>query len=223
MTLSQKTRRVLYFVLFLGALVAVSLLLQDVFENLVVALARYEAARPVLGPLLFVVLAAASVMLGPFTSAPLMPFAVGVWGTGKTLALLLTGWLAGNAAAYGIGYHFGYPVVSLIVPAAVLQKWIRFLREGVSAWGIFLIRLAVPAEIGYVFGLLKYDFRKYLAVVFLAEVPFAVALVYGGEAFLNGRWPRLITYVTGIVALIATALILSNAERKRRTAAGQSS
>lgn len=216
MRFPARTRRILWLTVFVVGIVGLSLLLQDVFNELVAVLAGYEEGRPVSGPALFVLLAGASVMLGPFTSAPLMPFAVGVWGAGKTLALLLVGWALGNSAAYGIGYHFGHPIMGRIVSAEGLRKWMRFLREEVSVWGLFLIRLAAPAEIGYAFGILKYDFRKYLAIVLPAELPFALIVVYGGEAFLDGHWITLAGLVTSAFLIMGGAWLIANGRKKSR-------
>ncbi len=208
MPFSARQRRIFWGIVLVAAVIGLALLLQDVLNTLVVALAEYEATRPILGPVLFILLAAASVMLGPFTSAPLMPFAVGVWGTGKTLALLFFGWSVGNTIAYAIGYYFGFPLVRRIVPEEHLRKWMHFLRERVSAWGIFLFRLAAPAEIGYAFGILKYDFRKYLAIVLAAEVPFALVVVYGGDAYIDGRWATLAIIAGGALLLMGGAWLL---------------
>jgi uncharacterized membrane protein YdjX (TVP38/TMEM64 family) len=216
MRLTERVRKGIWLALLVAVLVGASLLLQDVFDTLVHGLAAYERQRPLSGAAVFILLAACSVMLGPFTSAPLIPLVVGVWGTEKTLALLLLGWAVGNAAAYGIGYHFGLPIVRRIVPAEALAKWTRFLGEKVSVWTLFLFRLAAPAEIGYVFGILRYDFPKYLAIVVPAEIPFALVVVYGGEAFIDGRWMTLLIYSVAAIALMAGAGYLYVASRKNR-------
>jgi len=197
-------------------LVGAALLLQDVFGAVVVHLAAYGETRPVFGPLLFIVLAAFSVMLGPFTSAPLMPFAVGIWGPTITLLLLFAGWILGNAAAYGIGFHFGYPLVRKFVRKDKLDHWIGYLGGKISLWMIFLLRLAAPAEIGYAFGILKYDFIKYMVVVLAAEVPFAIILVYGGDAFVERRWPELIVLVAVAAIIMTLAFHAFERARKRR-------
>lgn len=214
------TRRHTYLALFIVTLVGASLLLQDVFDATVAHLAVYEETRPVLGPLLFVLLAAASVMLGPFTSAALMPFAVGVWGAWASLALLLVGWILGNAAAYGVGYHFGIPVVRRLVPKDRLSRWTTFLREKIDVWLLFLFRLAAPAEIGYVFGILKYHFFTYLVVVFAAELPFALILTFGGDAFAHGNWRELFALSAGAALITLGSLRTFNGIRKRRAGSG---
>lgn len=210
-----KYRPYLPLALFVVVLAVAAMLLHGAFDGIVARLAAYEESNPVLGVVLFVLLAAASVLLGPFSSAPLIPFAVEVWGTGKTLVMLMAGWAVGNAAAYGIGYVFGHPIVDRLVPRGELRKWMAFLRDEVDAKLIFLFRLAVPAEIGYAFGILKYDLWKYLAIVILAEVPFALLLVFGGEAFLDRQWLSLAAFVAAAIITMAVAYALFRRARKR--------
>lgn len=167
---------------------ATSALLQDTFYHITNNLQTFVEHNKVLGPIIFILLAAASVLLGPFTSAPLVPSAVIIWGTGLTLGFLILGWLLGNTLAYGVGYYFGYPLVKKLLPDNKVEEWITLLSENVDIWLAFLFRLATPSETGYVFGTLKYNFLKYFTITLIAELPFAVVTVYAGEAFINTGW-----------------------------------
>ena len=70
---------------------------------------------------------------------------------------------------------------------------------------LLLFRLAMPSETGYVFGLFRYDFCRYLLITFLAELPFAILIVYGSDAFIQTNWWSFaILFLVG-VAIIALA------------------
>lgn len=203
---NKRLQTALAIILVIAVLFGIGFLLQDVFTELGASLDSYASAHPVLGPLFFILLAAASVMLGPFTSAPIVPLAIFLWGPLPTLGYLLSGWVFGNAVAYAIGFYLGHPVVRRVVPKAKLDRWIRFVSEEADITLLFFFRLVSPSEMGYVFGILKYDFWKYAALSVFSEIPVALALVYAGDAFVSNNWWGFAVF--GIVWLFAMLVAL---------------
>jgi uncharacterized membrane protein YdjX (TVP38/TMEM64 family) len=175
--------------------------LQDWINQLIVELTKYiddtVAAR-----IIFTVLAALSVMLGPFTSAPIVAPAVAVWGEGITLLWTMMGWTVGNSLAYVIGKYLGYPAVRWLISPSKLERWSSFVRDRAALAPIIVLRLTVPSEIGYVFGILQYPFLRYLIISVSAELPFAILLIYAGQAFISGEWR-----VLGIIGIVWIFLI----------------
>jgi len=175
--------------LLLGALVAffvaTSFSLQSIFQYYIPLLERAISGIGNWAPAFFVGLAALSVLFGPFSSVFLVPLAVAVWGTNTAFGLLLGGWLAGGILAYGIGYSLGYALVVRIVSRRKVDKWLHEISAHATFMLAFLFRLAMPAETGYVFGITRYHFGKYLAIIFLAEIPFAFMVIYASDAFLS--------------------------------------
>ncbi|MBI4049926.1 MAG: VTT domain-containing protein [Candidatus Doudnabacteria bacterium] len=181
-------RRILYLVLLIGFLAAIfsaSTYLQDVFFRFTDVLARFVAAHGFWGVLIFVGLAALSAMLGAVSSIPLVPSAVLIWGIPQTLALLLSGWVIGNVFSFGVGRRFGYPLVQRVVGRQRLSAWLSSLESRLSFFVLLLFRLTTPSETGYVFGILKYNFWKYLLITMLSEIPIALIAVYGSEVFID--------------------------------------
>lgn len=159
--------------------------LQNIFNETVGSVQAYAGQNNVLLIVLFIALAALSAMLSPFSSVPLVPIAIMIWGGLLTTALLLTGWLIGEVLAYGAGYYAGYPFVSQL---SSFEK-VRYYRERISRKTEFLLivlfRFAMPAEIpGYVLGIARYNFWKYFLATFLAELPFAIVVSYASEALV---------------------------------------
>lgn len=166
----------------------------------------YIAAQPVAGPVVFVVLSALSAMLAFFSSAVLVPVAVYNWGRPATAGMLWLGWLLGGACAYATGRYLGRPMVRGLVPARLADFYLRRLPAQVDFPTALLFQLAMPSELpGYLFGLLRVPFRRYLAALALVEAPFAIGTVLLGESFIRreGGW-MLVLAIAGVgVSLLA--------------------
>ena len=130
------------------------------------------------------VLSALSAMLSPFSSVPLVPSAIAVWGTGLTLVFLIGGWLLGGGVAYVIGKWFGYPVVTALISPKTVDRWIGEVESKLHFLLILLFRIATPSETGYIFGIMRYNFGKYLLATLISELPYGLVIVYAGQAFL---------------------------------------
>ncbi len=155
-------------------------------------------ARPVTGALLFVLLAAVSAMFAFVSIAVVIPLAVYVWGNALSLALLWAGWILGGAIAYGIARYLGRPVVRWLTDRA-LGKIERYVGPSTPFRVVLLLQIGLPSEIpGYVLGLAKYPFGKFLLALALAELPYTVATVYLGAGFISAR--------SGLVLAVGFAL-----------------
>lgn len=163
--------------------------------------------RPVLGAAVFVVLSAVSAMLAFFSSAVLVPVALSTWGKPLTLLLLWLGWALGGAAAYAVGRFLGRPAVTrLLSPATVARYEDRISRR--TPFGLVLLfQLALPSEVpGYVLGLVRYSFWRYLASLMLAELPYAVGTLYLGASFLDRRPAMLVALGVAGALLMGCAI-----------------
>jgi uncharacterized membrane protein YdjX (TVP38/TMEM64 family) len=172
------------------------------------AFESFAAERPVLAVGTFVGLAALSIILGPFSSAPTVPFAVTAWGESLTFLLLLGGWIFGAVIAYAIGWGIKESLVELFVGREKLAKWLDRIARRLDFLTLLLFRLAMPSETGYVFGILRYRFRSYLLITLLAEIPFALFLVYGSSAIVNLSGWSLALIALAWVTVIGIALRL---------------
>jgi uncharacterized membrane protein YdjX (TVP38/TMEM64 family) len=159
--------------------------------------------RPVLGVVVFVVLSALSAMLAFFSSAVLVPVALSTWGKGLTLVLLWGGWTLGGAMAYAVGRYLGRPVVTVFLSEATIARYEDRISRHAPFGLVLLFQLALPSEIpGYVLGLVRYRFWRFLAALLLAELPYALGTLYLGASFLE-RQP-----LTLIALGVAGALLM---------------
>ena len=156
--------------------------------------------RPVLGVTVFVLFAALSAMLAFVSSAVIVPVGVYVWGKGISMMLLLIGWVLGGVFAYAVSRFLGRPVVRALTSVPVLERYTdRFSRT--APFGLVLLfQAAMPSEIpGYLLGLVRYDFWKYLLALTLTEIPYSAATIYLGAGFVERR----IWLLVGVGAVMA--------------------
>lgn len=206
--MNKKTLFIFLLVLFVAFLFGSSAYLQEALSGLTAIFDEFVQQHPVFGPAAFFLLTAVSILLGPFSSLPIIPLAIAAWKVVPTLSLLLLGWLAGGCGAYAVGRYAGQPLVGKIVGRQRLEEWMAKLRPRMTFPLLLLFRLAMPSETGYVFGLLGYDFGRYLLITFLAELPFALLAVYAGDAFLRTGWWSFAALLLAGVAIIALTYYL---------------
>jgi uncharacterized membrane protein YdjX (TVP38/TMEM64 family) len=159
------------------------------------------------GMLIFVALAAVSAMVAFFSSAVLVPPGVYAWGSGVTFLLLWIGWLAGGVLAYAGGRWFGRRLVAWLINEDQLRRYEQRVSAHAPFFVILLFQMALPSEVpGYVVGVLRYPFARYLAALALAELPFAAGSVYLGESFIRGDYRGLAGLGLTMIALSVAAV-----------------
>ncbi len=176
------------------------------------------ARHPVGGPLAFVGLSALSAMLGFVSSAVLVPAAVYAWGAASTMLLLWIGWTLGGATAYTLAATFGRPLLRWLVSGPSLSRYQHLLDRRPTFGAVLVFQLALPSEIpGYVLGLARYPFARYLAALMLAELPYAVGTVLLGLGFVERDTATLVAVcLVGAVGLAIVARLLRARSDRRR-------
>lgn len=180
--------------------------LQGIFFETVASVQGYTHEGTALMATLFIALAALSAMLSPFSSIPLIPVAVMIWGKSLTAIFLLSGWFIGGVLTYMVGYSVGYPLVRQFSSFEKIKYYREKISEKTEFLLILLFRLSMPAEIpGYVLGIARYHFGKYLLATLIAEVPFVILATYASEALVVNNVKMFIILVA--VMCIAVALL----------------
>jgi uncharacterized membrane protein YdjX (TVP38/TMEM64 family) len=200
--------------LIIGAVVAALLAYsEEIHQQVVRAIALAEPvirAMPVLGAVIFVVLAALSAMLVFFSGLLLVPVGIQAWGTAGTFLLLWAGWFLGGVITYSIGRHFGRPVVLRMLSEEKMAHYENRVPAASSFVAATLTQLVLPSDIsGYFFGLLGYRARVYLGSLALAELPYAFGTVYLGNAFVQRQYVLLLVAATLGLVLFAVLWLRS--------------
>ena len=163
------------------------------------------AAHPVGGAVLLVGLAAASAMLAFFSSAILLPAALEAWSPPVCAVLIWLGWVLGGAIAYAVAKYLGRPAIRALASTKALGRYESFVSDKSSFGLVLLVQLAVPSEIpGYLFGLARLPFARFIGALALAELPYALATVYAGSAFMERRLVPLVALI-GLTAVIGVS------------------
>ena len=163
--------------------------------------------RPVLGMSIFILFSALSAMLAFVSSAVIVPVAVYVWGEAATMLLLWAGWILGGVSAYTIGRYFGRAVVHALSAGPDLERYENRISRRAPFGLVLLFQVALPSEVpGYLLGLVRYRFWKYLGALALAELPYTAATVYLGAGFVERRTYLLVGVGAAVAAFSGWAL-----------------
>jgi len=203
--------RVLVIVAACGglAVLATSDTLHDLLLRVIAVAESVIRAHPGWGISLFIILAALSAMLAFFSTALIVPVAVYTWGNGATIALLFAGWLLGGMCAYAVGRFLGRPVVNALTSGAALARYEALVSQRAPFGLVLLFQFALPSEVpGYVLGIVRYHFGRYIAALSIVELPFAVGTVYLGAGLLARRAILIISIGAAGALLIALAFHL---------------
>lgn len=189
---------------------------QAIIDVLAVA-ERVIREYPRSGMLIFLVLSGLSAMLTFFSSVALVPMGVYVWGPQTTMLLLLIGGSVGGMLGYALSRTLGRRLVKRIFPGAQLRKYEEFFRTRARWTTIMLFRIALQSELpSYVMGLVRYPFLRYVPIIVLGELPYVIAVVYLGDAFLQRNAALFV--VVFVVAIALTLLAWRRLQREMRAA-----
>jgi uncharacterized membrane protein YdjX (TVP38/TMEM64 family) len=182
---SKKNISILLAVVFIGFLVWSSIAFQDFFQKIVPFFENVAREDKFLSVLVFIVLGMISTMLSSFSSAPLVPIAIIVWGSALTALYLCVGWIIGDILSYFIGYWAGNPIIRKLLPYEKIRFYLKKIPPDAEFTMILLFILSMPSEIpGYTIGALRYKFTKYLIATTLNEIFYSALVVYAASALI---------------------------------------
>ena len=187
----MKTSRRVAAVTLLVVLVVLLVSSQGIHDILVRILSqadRTAAEHPIWAMTLVVAFSALAAMLAFVSSWIVVPFAVFTWGTIGGFALLWTGWLLGGAGTYAIGRFMGRPAARWLVSAPVLARYEDRISHHTPFGVVLLAQFALPSELpGYLLGVVRYPFGRYLAAVGIVELTYGIATIYLGVGVVERR------------------------------------
>lgn len=184
---------------------------EEIFALAEGAISQY----PLLGMLLFVLLAMISAMLAFFSSAVLVPIGVYTWGAAVCTLLLWIGWLLGGMVAFAIGRYLGRSVASRLIGESRFSAFERRFSRRLHLFHILLLQLTLPSEIpGYVLGALRYRFAYYLVSLAIAELPYAVGTVLLGTMYLQRNAALLLAL--GLAAVLVSIFAYRSCRNRSR-------
>ncbi|PIR69719.1 MAG: hypothetical protein COU47_01380 [Candidatus Niyogibacteria bacterium CG10_big_fil_rev_8_21_14_0_10_46_36] len=214
-------KRHIFFALLLiliGVIFWSSGFLQSVFAEAQNFIETYIHESPILAVLVFVMLAVVAVVVSPFSSAPLVPLVIPAWGESLTIVLLVSGWLIGGIIIYFIGSALREPFLSHTGTTEKIEYYKSHISGRAQFGLVVLFRFAIPSEIaGYVLGIVRYHFGKYVIATITYEIFSATTLVYLSDAFLAGN-PFYFIVMLGVMLGITGASLYTLRRKMRKHA-----
>jgi uncharacterized membrane protein YdjX (TVP38/TMEM64 family) len=179
---------------FIGFLVWSSVQFQHFFVRILPYFERIAHENRLLSLAVFFGLAILSTTIfSSFSSIPLVPIAIVVWGPFPTFLYLFSGWMIGDFIAYSVGYWAGNPVFKRFVPFEKIEFYRQRIPPNAELKLVFFFIMSLPAEIpNYTLGILRYSFWRYILIAFLAEIIYAYATVFAGEKLIEGNFVMFI-------------------------------
>jgi uncharacterized membrane protein YdjX (TVP38/TMEM64 family) len=191
---------------FLGFLVWSSVQFQQFFTNIVPLFEKIAHQNEILSILIFIGLGALSTMASSFSSVPLVPIAIVVWGNTPTALYLFTGWIIGDVISYFIGYYAGNPILKKFANVKKITYYREKIPPNAEFKLVFLFIMSMPSEVpNYTLGTLRYNFLRYFLTIALGELVFSFLTAYAGLALVE---KNLILFI-GTVSLLVLFFVYS--------------
>lgn len=157
---------------------------------------------------------AASVVLLPLSSLPLLPLAVRLYGVVPTALLSAAGWWIGALMAFGLA-RLGRRYLERFTSLAAVDKFESRIPPDIGFGGIVVLRILFPVDIvSFALGLLKHlRFTTYAFASLVGIVPFAFVWSYAGGALGTGRF---LTFAAVAIGFTAALLVLRRLWQRRK-------
>lgn len=189
--------------------------LHELFFDAILFLEQVARDSGPAGALAFLALSVLAASIGPFTVVPLVPSALRAWGSPFTALMLMLGGLLGASLTYLIGRYAGERVLKLFVRTKRLERWKSDVPEHAAFLLAIAVKFALPAEIGYAFGMARFGLLKYLLVTFISYIPIIAAILWGSQAFVEGRLAPIVACVLVVAACsIAAGLYVRRVQER---------
>lgn len=163
-------------------------------------------AHAVLGAAAYIAALAASVVLMPLSSLPLIPFAASVFGVWTTALLSSAGWWIGCLLAFQVA-RWGRRYLEHITSLNAVDRLEQKIPEDVGFAGIVMLRMILPVDVvSFALGLLKrLRFSVYAIASLIGIVPFALVWSFAGGELSKGHF--LSFTLVGIAMVVAVLVI----------------
>jgi uncharacterized membrane protein YdjX (TVP38/TMEM64 family) len=182
--------------------------LLDFFSNTDKIQSFVESAGP-WGPILFVILQIAQVVLAPIpgnVTTAVGGLAFGWWG----LPLTVIGSLVGFAIVVALSRRFGRPLIEKFFSKEQIKKFDWLLEHkggGVALFIIFLFPFMPDDLVGYLAGLTKLRFRNVMLISLIGRLPMQIVTNFFGRQFFEGNLLMIIA-ILAVVAVLAIVIYI---------------
>lgn len=178
-------------------------------------LEEWIAKHHFLGIAVYIIFVAASVVLLPFSSLPLLPLAARVFGVWGTALLSIFGWWIGCLIAFQIA-RLGRRYLEKFTSLEAVDRLERKIPPDIGFAGIVILRMILPVDLtSFALGLLKHlPFSTYAIASLIGIIPFAFVWSYAGGELGRGEFlSSAFIFIAMIVAVLVIRRLVSSSMR----------
>lgn len=163
-----------------------------------------------LGIVFYILAIVLAIVVAPFTSIPLIPLSVSLWGIFWTIIISIFGWTLGSMLAFWIARKYGAGIVRRFVSLEKIKENYKHIPENNLFWYLIFLRAVTPVDIlSYALGLFTdINWKIYFFTTLLGVIPATVILAYLGSVPVHYQ---IIAFAAGVV--IITPIILFHRTR----------
>ncbi len=161
------------------------------------------------GPVVYIVVFAASMLFAPLPTAPMPLVAAAVFGPALGFLYTITATAIGSTICFWVARRLGRPVLRRLTSQRALDK-IDELGARLGIRLLIVLRLFPVAGVDYVSyaaGLTQMRFPTYIVISVLASAPILILAAVLGDAVLERNRELLIGAAIGIVGFFALPIV----------------
>lgn len=168
-----------------------------------------------LGPIMLVVLMVVQMFLFVVPNVLVMMVAITCYGPIWGSVISLAGVFASSSFGYIIGRYLGKATVSKFIGEKTQIRIRTFIKDyGVPAIAITRLSSLSNDALGFVTGMLKMNYTKYILATMCGITPLVVLLALYGK---NGKIEKALIWIAAIsIVLLAVYIIIDKRKKKRK-------
>ncbi|TSD02123.1 MAG: hypothetical protein Athens071425_142 [Parcubacteria group bacterium Athens0714_25] len=154
-----------------------------------------------LGIFFYILAIVLAIVIAPFTSIPLIPLSVSLWGIFWTIIISVFGWTLGSMLAFWIARKYGADIVKKFISLDKVKEHYKYIPEKNLFWYLIFLRIVTPVDIlSYALGLFTdIHWKIYLATTFLGVIPATAALAYLGAVPIRFQ---IFAFIIGMIIIV---------------------
>ncbi|MCK9378569.1 MAG: VTT domain-containing protein [Candidatus Moranbacteria bacterium] len=154
-----------------------------------------------LGIVFYVLAIILAIVIAPFTSIPLIPLSVSLWGIFWTIIISTFGWTLGSMIAFWIARKYGSGIVGKFVSLKKIKESYKHIPQKNLFGYLIFLRIVTPVDIiSYALGLFTdIGWKIYFLTTLIGVIPATVTLAYIGSIPVHYQ---IIAFIIGMIVII---------------------
>ncbi|KKP71049.1 MAG: hypothetical protein UR69_C0002G0216 [Candidatus Moranbacteria bacterium GW2011_GWE2_35_2-] len=188
----------LFPIIIIGGIFVLSVFLTQQYTE---AIRELIMGYDLLGIIFYIFAIVLAIVVAPFTSIPLIPLSVSLWGIFWTIIISTFGWTLGSMMAFWIARKYGSGIVKKFISLEKIKEHYKYIPEKNLFWYLIFLRIITPVDIlSYALGLFTdISWKIYFFTTLIGVIPTTVTLTYIGSIPV---YYQIIAFIIGIILII---------------------